>query len=314
MKIFLLFISLFTFTLLLLPLDKSEASDFSVGIYPPIIQIDATPPTGLKQDITLKNLSDTTITLQVVFKPFTASPENNGQVQYLSKNDIFGADPNIFDKIQILDGDEPITDITLSPKQQKTLTLRIGLPKDEPPSDYYFSILFTSKDAVNGTKNGTSLIGGIASNVLLSIGPKSKTTGILEEFSAPWFFTRGPIPFTVLLHNISGHFIVPKGEILIKNMFNQLIGKVDLLPVNILEDTRRYIPDSSGVSFTKAYWNEGFLLGLYRANLIISLSPEGPIFRKTIYFFALPLPYIIGIILASVLIVTIILRVRKRLN
>lgn len=308
-----IFLCILTTCYLLVP-TRANAQDFSLGIFPPIIQIQATVPVGIKKDITVVNASESPQDVSIVLKQFTNSPYSDGQVAYLPDYVIPHPDKDIFEKIQILDGDEPIDAITLAPKQKKILTLRIGLPKDEPAGDYYFSILFVSKNQVGDTQNGSVINAGIASNVLLLIGPKDPTTGFLEEFSTKWFFQTGPIPFTVSIANTSNHFITPTGQILIRNMFGQLIGKVDLLPVNILEQTSRYLPSKNAVGASYASWNEKVLFGGYSARIIVSLSDAGPIFTRTIYFFVMPWQYLLGGALAILLVLIVIERVRKRVK
>lgn len=307
---------------------KSAYADFSLGIYPPIIQIQATVPVGIKKDFTVVNAGETPRDVSVVLRQFTTSPYNAGQVSYLPDYTVPHPDKDIFQKIQIVDGEEPVDTLILAPKQKKTLTLRIGLPKNEPAGDYYFSILFLSTDGANTTHNGSTINAGIATNVLLSIGPKDQTTGFLDEFSSPWFLQTGPVPFTVSVANTSNHFITPNGQILIRNMFGQLVGKVDLLPVNILEQTSRFIPskDQIGKSTISnqslgspqnkpvGLWGEKVLFGPYSAHIIISLSDQGPLFTRTIYFFAMPWEYLVGAAVAVLLIWIVVERVRKRIR
>lgn len=310
-----LFIGLFVYSILGLFLPKPAfASQLSLGVYPPIIQINTTPPSAMKQNITILNQADTPVTVSISILPFTQSDEKNGQVQYLPPSQTFFADPHIFDRMQLLEGDQPVTTLDLAPKQKKNLTLHIGLPKDEPAGDYYFSILFSTANGGATSTDGSVLNGGIATNVLLSIGPTDKTTGTLDEFSAPWFVENGPLAFKVLVNNLSHHFISPTGEILIKNMYGQLVGQVNLLPVNILEGTSRYVPSSNDSTLTTALWPEKVLLGPYKATLVISLSPTGPLFRRTIYFLALPWQYLLGFVIALFIMGIIIYRVRERLK
>lgn len=296
---------------------QAAHADFSLGIYPPIMQIQANAPTAIRKDITVVNASDTVQHVNIIFRLFTSSPTSIGQVQYLPDSQKPSPDPAIFQKIQLLDGDTPITGIDLAPKQKKTLTLHIGLEKGEPAGDYYFSILFISNTSQGSLQNGSTITPGIGANVLLSIGPQDKTIGFLEEFASPWFLETGPVPFTVLLSNLSRHYINPQGHIVISNMFGQLIGEVNLQSVNVLSQTSRFIPSSNGSDITLsdhpvALWNEKFLFGPYKATLTISLGADGPIFSKTIYFFAMPVVYIIGLFIAIILVSIVVVRVKKR--
>ena len=240
LKIFLIIIISLIVNLKFVP--AAHAAGLSLGIFPPILQIQATPPTEIKSKILIENLGDDPVDLKIGLKPFIASDKENGQVNYSSDYNL--ADPFIFDKMQILDGNSSIDSITLAPGQKKELTLEIALPQNEILGDYYFSIIFISANTPTANSNISGAAAGIATNVLLSIGPKGPTQGNIEEFSAPVFKTHGPVPFTVRIRNTSDHFITTKGDIVIKNMFGQSVGKVDLLPVNILSQSVRSIPDS----------------------------------------------------------------------
>ena len=100
-------------------------------------------------------------------------------------------------------------------------------------------------------------------NVLLTVGPKGKTNGILEDFSSPLFVDSGPVAFNVAVKNTSNHFIQPRGEIIIKNMFGQAIGKVSLLQVNILADSTRRMPDTLQITTDKKQYEKTNSLLLY---------------------------------------------------
>jgi hypothetical protein len=319
----------FASVLLLLSTQVASADGVSLGIYPPILQIEALPPAKTEAPLSIINLNDQEVTLKITLKPFTASENENGEVQYLSEQDFFKDDPLLFQRIKILEDGEAITKLTLAPKQKKDLSVTIDIPKEETLSDYYFSIIFASTNTIEQDVNQSIAAGGIASNVLLSVGPKDMAKGNIEEYSVPYFVDSGPAPFTLRVKNKGSHFFAPKGEIIIKNLFGQSVGRVDLLPVNILAQSIRFIPDSlqhpsaTGSAAAKynalyvkyphptAFWYEKFLLGPYSANLTIALSDKGPLFKKTVYFFAFPVKVLLGVIIAALIIIFILQRVRK---
>ncbi len=299
---------------LILNTAKADAAKVSLGIFPPIIKIETMPPASIDTPITVQNLGEETVEVKAVFKPFRAKDTENGEVEY---SDDY---PFIFQKMQILDGLKAVDTLTLAPSQEKTLTFHIGIPKDELARDYYFSIVFVSKEIATTQGNNSNAVAGIGTNVLLSIEPKGKAKGLIEEFSAPFFLEKGPVPFTVRVKNDGENVIEPKGFILIKNVFGQTIGKVELLPVNILAGSIRAIPDSKldarryTLNATKAFWEEKFLLGPYTATLTLSLSDQGPQLSRSIYFFAFPLQGIIGLFVALILILIIRNRIKKQLE
>jgi hypothetical protein len=307
---------------------QTHAQSLSLGIEPPIIQIDAKRPASIKTPITLENTSQNPVRLLISLKPFTASEEENGLVQYFPDGSAEAKSP-LFQYIQFADGDHNTNIVNLAPNQSKSITMHIGIPDNFDLGDYYFSVVFISIPDNSDTKT-TSLqaSGGIATNVLLTLGPTGATTGQITDFSTPFFVEHGPVPFTVRLKNTSDHYITPKGEILITNMFGQTIGRVNLLPVNVLSHTTRALPDSllspdasKSPTFVRpitryeaAVWPESFLLGPYTAQLTIALSNQGPVFRRTIYFFAFPWYFTLLLFIVILLAIFLWYRVKKRLN
>jgi len=327
-KTFYFLIVFLTFDFLFLNLNKVFAQSVDLGIYPPVFQVSATAPTNIEVPFFVQNFQDQSVDLSISEKPIIASDNENGEVNL---SDILKSfpDPTIFDKVKILDGQNEIKSLTLLAKEKRNLTLQISLPANQEKGDYYFSLIFTENLQGQSSTDLTQTQAAISSNVLLSVGPVGKTDGVLQEFSAPFFTLIGPVPFTIRLKNTSDHYITPKGTIEIKNMYGQIIGKVDLLPVNILSNTTRRIPDllQSGFASQKDYekikavveknpspvaiWPEKFLLGPYTATLTISLSDQGPVFKKEINFFAFPAEYLFAILAIIAIFIFIFSRVKK---
>ena len=299
-----------------------NATSLNLSIDPPITTINIVPPATATSPLNITNKDDTQVTLQIQLKPFKAKGEN-GELEYA--RDV----PEIFKNIQILDANVPVESITLGPKQQKNLNLSINIPQNTNISDYYFSVVFTSTDSPPIESNSSINQIGIATNVLLSVGPLKIPKATLKEFSANAFFGKGPVPLTIKVKNEGIHFIKPKGEVIIKNMFGQAVGKLDLTNTNVLSDSIRAIPNDTymqmlrleDASDTKtkssfdfkhpiALWKENFLLGLYTATLNISMSDAGPIFTRSIRFFAFPFE---ALVIITIMVIAIIV-IRKRLK
>jgi hypothetical protein len=331
MKKQILKIALFTTILLLFVSNsnKANAQAVDIGIYPPIIEVNVTPPANIKIPFTVFNYTDDSVDLKLNIKPFTASTDENGQLVFTDYSEL--PDPFIEDKIIVYDKETPINSLTLFPKQQRDLVLELKIPAKQAKGDYYLSMIFTTAATAIDSSNSSGASAGVTSNILLSVGPQGKSKGILEEFSAPFFVSKGPVPFNVRLRNTSDHFISPHGDIIIKNMFGQAVGKVNLLPVNILSNSIRRLPDSlqgavsekdysqikrtvENSKFPVAVWPEKFLLGIYKATLTISLSDQGPVFRRDTFFLAFPAEYLMTILIVIGIVVFIVLRVKKKIK
>lgn len=328
-----IFTLFFLFSFLLFPVPTAYAEGLSLGIEPPILQIEATPAASIEAPITIANEGDDTVTLRILLRSFTAAKSEDGTVEFLPEGNRDDPDPLLFQKVQVRDSDRVIQRITLAPKQQKTLILHIGIPKEQPRADYYFSVVFVADTQQFTEQSASTATGGIATNVLLSVGPKGKPQGFLEEFSVPFFFDRGPVPFMVRITNTGERVIAPQGQILITNMFGQTIGKVELLPVNVLANTTRAFPDALQASVATSsargahtrinlqnaptpvvLWPEEFLLGYYTATLTVAVSDDGPVLTKAVHFVAIPIHLILGILVTVAILLLMYSRVKKKLR
>ncbi len=286
---------------LILP-TQARASSFSVGVYPPIIKINAIPPVSLKSPITISNSTDQTETLNISFKLFTQSDQGNGQVRYLKNDELNLKDPLILQRIKIFDQDQEVSSIEIAPRQKKELSLRIDIPDGESVSDYYFSILFTSPAfPVQSQQNKSDILTAIATNVLLSVGPKIKPNGGISDFSTPLFKPKGPIKFSVKAANLGDQFTFLRGYILITNVFGQTVGRLDLGQVNILANSSRNID---------AIWPETFLLGPYTATINLTFSDHGPTLTQSTHFIGAPLQ----IAVVSLIVICLILFIKHKLK
>lgn len=319
-KIFLVALITIYYLLFTIIAPSAHAQGISLGIYPPIFQINATPPAQVQSPLSIENRGDDPINLKIELRPFVASDQEDGLIKYVTQDEANFADPLLFQRVRVFDGLTPVDSISLSPKQQKNLTLAIDIPKDSPTSDYYFSVIFVTAPSDSSQVNSSQSLSGIATNVLLSVGATSQSTGLVQEFSSPLFLDKGPVPFTVRVKNTSNHFITPHGDILVKNIFGQTVGKANLVETNILAGTVRNVPSKDFLdenqnlpSEVAAYWPEKFLLGPYKASLTLAISDQGPIFSRDVYFFALPFKAIVGIIVILLISAYVFIRVKKRL-
>jgi hypothetical protein len=339
-KIITLCILSFTFCFMVLSTEvgKAYAEAIDLNISPSLLQIQAAPPSDIRAPLTIENKSDTSVKLSVSFKPFKSSTKENGEIEFLKESESHpGLDKDFFNKVQLVDDDNfAIQSLELGPKQQKKLYLRIYIPKEEAFSDYYFSIVFMSIPQQNGqddsnheVNNYSTAQAGIALNVLLSIEKEEIPNGEIEKFTSPFYIESGPVPFTIQVTNKGNHFITPRGILLITNMFGQTIGKVEIPATNILANSSRYLVDS--LQHTKAnastrltkketeqrpqtIWTETFLLGFYTATITIAFSDHGPIQTRSIHFLAFPLKFLLGLMIAIIMVIITSIRVKNKLK
>lgn len=296
----------------------------SIQTSPRTIYIDAKAPSSISSPIIVENPTGEIEEVSYVIAPFSQSLD--GGVNYLSN--LQTPSNEIGDHIKLFDGDVQIqSSFTILPKESKTLNLRIDLTENQKESEYTFSILFITNPINDIFKNASYLRAGTAVNVILSVGSTASKAEI-ADFSAPLLSDLGPIGFSVVVKNTGLHAFSPKGYILIKNMFDQTVGKVDLEKTYILAGSSRLIPEdvSKLSSFElnllskqkkyqdKAVWPESITFGFYTADLYISYFPNGGITHETIRFFAFPKKYSLILISLIVFVAIVVKRSGKYKN
>jgi len=281
----------------------TNASGYSLSIYPTIIKIKTNPPALVEAEVRIKNLSDNPVELGYVLKPFVAGNNNSGQVKYLLYPDYTSKNFNFFQRVRILEDGQTISKIILSPKQEKNLTIVIDIPKEEESIDHYFSLVFLTQNQDKPDSSYSHIVQGIGTNVLISIKPQEYKAKI-KDFSTSPFVSGGPVKFNVEVENMERNFINTDGYIIINNIFGQTVGKVNLTPRNILAKSTVKM---SGKENNDVIWPEMFLLGRYRAKLYVNYETY-PTISREIRFIAIPTKQIIILTIIGILIIFI----RKR--
>lgn len=300
------------------------AQSLSVGIYPPVIEIQATPPSSPQATITIHNLEERDIILDIILIPF--EPEPNGNVRLNPSKATDGFYPYYKDRIQFLVEGKKTDSLSVEAGQLKEIVLNINLAKGDPPTDIYYSIIFLASGTSLNDTNITQLPAGIATNLLLSVGPKGQASGGIAEFSGKKFIAQGPMLFNLKLHNAGKHLIQPVGTVEVENILGKKVAKINILPQYILAGEDRYLIDQEQSSPSAllnneigrlmtdnpvVIWPEKFLFGRYKATATLALSATGPSLTKTYTFYAFPLYAFVTLAITIFIILSIYLRVKK---
>lgn len=311
----LVFIFFFTFA------NSVEAQALSISVYPPIIEVQTTPPSSPTVPITIQNLEDTDVILQIQLIPLQMSPNGTGDVLFNPAALETGFYGYYKGQIQFLVDNVKTDSVTLQAQEAKQVAVNINLRKGDPPGDFYYAIVFLNEGRKLDDTSLTSIPAGIATNLLLSIGPKKPALGGITEFYTSFFKNNGPAEFELLMHNGSEHLVNPTGTITITNMLGKNVAKIDILPQYILAQSDRYLIDrnsstSANLSLEnnpKIIWNENFLLGFYTATAQIRLDGTGEILTEKVHFIAFPIYLFFGVAIVVFIAAGVYLRVRKKI-
>ncbi len=272
--------------LLILTPRSVEAEEISFSITPPLLIIKTSPLQVVEREFIIENNKDTPLTLTIEPRTFTTKKTTHGEVLYNSSK------PEIFNNLSFSDENGLTETINLSPKQKKQLRLRLTVPEQTKEQDYYFSLLFTSEDnkvdqiqQPNESIAQTQLHASLAMHVLLSILNTTKPNkdnlpkGNIKTFKTPVLTDSTPVSFALNIENTDRHVFSPVGTVLIRNVFGQAVGRINIPQNHILAYTNREFD---------FMWRDSGNFGPYSAELTIALSDQGPLFKRTIWFIVVP--------------------------
>ena len=315
--------------------EKISNNEFSLGVYPTTIQIEAENGANPIAKINIENKSKQAVTLIPSYRFFKDSARHNGEIEYISDKDLDQSEKDLLNNLKLYDGDPPspkagisTNKITLLPYQTKELKLNIDLSGSQGRGDYYFSIIFSTE-----TKNQLAdesvaqITPGVASNIILSIGNKDIPAGSIAEYKAPPLLFTGPVPITLLIANNGKNSFIPSGDIIVKNMFGKQIGIAQIKPGIILSGAKRYtssqdnnLTQEEALALQNKYqisndviiWNDNFLFGFYTADLRLQLSPTSPVFERSISFIVIPIYMIAAITLLLFVALSIYIKTKRK--
>lgn len=268
-----------------------------LGIQPTKISHTIEPGQSVSGFISLNNASDEAVKVEVAVQDFipTAGTQSihfieRAEGMTTARDWITIGSPEYFTFQKGVSRDIPYT---------------IKAPSDAEPGSHFAVAFFTARkldEAGQQLKVGTR----VGMLIYLTVPGDFLQKGRILDFSAPRFVQKGPIDFTIKFENTGTVHFEPKGTITITNIFGKKVGEVPVAGQAVLP---------TGVRDLKARWNvSSFLLGRYKAALSIVDGEGNVLTAESIAFYALPLWYILGFILAVLVLFFGLKFLRKKLK
>ncbi len=276
----------------------AKAQTFSLGIYPPLLEVMMMPGKSITQVFRLENSGDEMI-LNTQIIPFEPADEF-GNVSLRGPTSREVGPPKgwfNFENADISLG-KPFV---LKSGETKQIILRIRIPQNTREDDYYFTFLFSSEPSARISGTATQEAGVIGANILLTVSRTGKPVKkgeiiefqisnvkfqIIDSFDKPEFLLR--------VKNTGRAFWKPFGKIKIEGLFRQK-WEQELLPENVLAGSIRQIQVATESS------QPAFLVGPYRAEVEFSLDEDGESLSTAISFLVLPIKALFGVLTGCVI-------------
>ena len=190
------------------------------------------------------------------------------------------------------------------PGDSKTISFTVSVPKDAEPGSHFGGIFFRAIDA-NAASSSLKIGTQVGMLVLVTVPGSHLEKGKIDGFSTAGFIQGGPVDFDIKFENTGTVFFEPKGDIKVKNIFGRTVADIAVQGDVVLPTGERDIAIS---------WPSGFLLGPYTASLVLYDGEGNQLTADAVSFFALPVWYIVGLLVALIVIYGIIVFLKRRVS
>ncbi|MBP7760168.1 hypothetical protein KA093_00020 [Candidatus Saccharibacteria bacterium] len=277
----------------------------ALEIAPPVLDIRGDPGEIVKAQISLRDVSPTSLLVKNEINDFTAAGEDGTPKILVEDGEV--------SPYSIKNWISPLPQITLKPKEVQKLTVNVTIPKNAAPGGYFGVIRFTA-EAPDPTQTGVSLSASLGTLVLLRVNGTAKESMNVEEFYASSAGNRGslfesaPIQFFERIKNTGNVHEQPRGQITINDMFGQKLANlnVNLENRNVLPGTIRKFEQP----LDETVIGNKILFGRYTADLQITYA-GGQQATASLTFWVIPYK-LIAIVVVSLLILFFAIRYALR--
>jgi hypothetical protein len=270
----------------------------ALEIAPPVIYLNVDPGQTVKTQIFLRDISSGELIVSGEANDFTAAGEDGTPKIILDKQEQNNNPYSMKTWIA------PPVSLRLVPKEVKTMSITINVPKDASPGGHYGIIRFTATPP-SLKSSGVSLSTSLGALMLVTVSGNVSENLTVQDFSVNRdgkngsIFESGPLTFVERLKNEGNIHEQPVGQVVITDMFGKKVASlnVNLPPRNILpQSTRKFQQplDSSVIGNKK-------LFGRYTAKLNITYGKDKKTVSSTLTFWVIPYK-LIAIVIAVLII------------
>ncbi|HUS60515.1 MAG TPA: hypothetical protein VMX76_04050 [Nevskiaceae bacterium] len=293
---FLIVIFIFSFLFLNLATKATQAQSLSLSIWPPLLEVMMQPGKSITQVYKLKNNGETDLAFTSSIVPFKPADElGNIKLENSRLPPWFSFQNANLDLSQ---------KFLLKAGETQEVVLKIKVPEQTLEKDYHATLLFETIPGVFLGQSGMQTQAKIGSNILLTVSQsgqplkkaeivkfairnlKIRQLPIIDSFTKPQFLLR--------IKNTGPALFKPAGAITASGWFGQKYV-LNLLPENVLVNSTRLVGCENQI-------DAKFLLGPYKTKVEFGLDTLETDYSAEITFFALPIKFILGIIIAVVVI------------
>jgi hypothetical protein len=294
------------------PPKAKPSNGQALEIAPPVIYLTVDPGQTVKTQIFIRDISSGNLIVNGTVNNFVSGGEDGTPKILLDSKD------NANDPYSLVSWVAPLPSLILIPREIKSMTATIDVPKDASPGGHYGVIRFTSTPPSLDGSSGVSLAASIGVLVLLTVNGKVTEGLSVQELSVDRngkkgsFFESGPLEFIEKLKNTGNVHVQPVGQVSITDMFGKKIAavNVNLPPGNILPQSTRQFKQP----LDKSVIGNKRLFGRYKATLKVTYGADKKEVTSTIVFWVIPYKLVAIVIISLVALFFLFRFLLKRYN
>lgn len=274
----------------------------ALEIAPPVLNLSGNPGETINSEISLRDVSTSSLIVTGEVNDFTASGEDGSPKILLEEGET--------SPYSMKDWFRPLAQLTLKSREIRKLPVTIDIPADAAPGGYYSVVRFTATPP-ELSETGVSLSASLGALVLMRVNGQAKEGLNIETFEVTKdgktsnFFEMAPVTFVTRLKNTGTIHEQPSGNVTVTDMFGKTIGAVSVnQPIrNILPGSTRKFESP----LDKSVIGNKKLFGRYTATLKMTYGSSKQTITAQKTFWVIPYR-VIGISIAAMLIAFFALR------
>lgn len=206
----------------------------------------------------------------------------------------------------------PIPDMTLQPKQSRSVSVTVNVPANAEPGGHYGVIRFSGQPAEQ-TGGSVSLNASVGVLLLARVAGNITEKLELQAFYAEKngkqtsVVANSPLTIVAKVKNTGNVHVKPIGAMTVKDMFGKTIGTYQFG-----SNTKNVLPDS--VRRYDQVVDKRFMLGRYTAHIEAAYGTTGGVLTGTMSFWVIPYRTIFFAIVIIALLVLLLRRLIRRYN
>ena len=243
------------------------------------------------RSISLLNRSGQDLSFAVSVEDFSSSAKADQNI------DLLGAKSGLYSLKDYLKPEA--ANFILHQGEKITLPVAIDLPQSAQPGGLYGAVIFSASPVAES--GNIRLVSRLASLFFVRVNGAVSESGQLLDFSSlKSFYWSGPFAFEFNYRNSGSIYLNPYGELKVTDVFGRETVKSWISPYFVMPGAIRQ---------QKETLDRPGMWGLYQATLKLNRGYGNNIDQKSLYFFVLPLQYIISAIITGLLLAWLVWRI-----